>query len=48
MISTLSVVFGQVSGKAGDRVRAAPLGGEQHPPEFHVGEDAHVGPYPIL
>jgi hypothetical protein len=38
----VAAVFGQVSGETSHRVRAAPLGGEQHPPEFHVGEDAHV------
>ena len=38
----VAVVLGQVSGEAGEGVRAAPLGGEQRPPEFHVGEDAHV------
>jgi len=35
-------VLGQVSSEAGDGVGRASLGGEQHSPEFHVGEDAHV------
>ena len=38
----VAAVLSQVGGETGHRSRVTALGGEQHPPTHHVGEDADI------